>query len=137
MLALAAVATGLAVLIWRWRHEAPVRRPSIEVRLGGSPSASDDRTIVMRGDRVQVRAVATQVWVFRGDEILIACPGPACSPIPDGFALAWTTERAGRHRVLAAIGPTLAAAGGFDELVLTARAAGAELHLAAIDVIEP
>lgn len=136
VIALGAVAVVTLVLV-RAQRAAPSPWPSIEVRQRAGGSGNGDRTVVLRGDRVDLRVTASQLWLFLGDELIAECPGRGCRRFLGGFAMTWTADQLGRHRALAASGPTIPAAGGFDEVVLAARARHARLSMAVIDVIEP
>lgn len=132
------VASGAAIAARWWsRPPAVALQPAIEVRAHGRPTAGDDRTVALLGDRIALRATASQLWVFRGDELIATCPGPACARRPGGFALSLAAAQPGRHRVLAIVGPVVAPRASLDELVLAARASRARLHLAIVDVVQP
>ncbi len=100
--------------------------------------ATPDVLTVRPGETVTVEATgASTIWVFRGDALISACPGPTCEYRADGFSLSFT-PRAGRHRVVAlhAFAP-VAPADGFEASVTRARRQGAGLELRSIDAMTP
>lgn len=142
-LKIAALVTAIAVAIIGivcWRIAAR-RRPALAVRLrvaAPTAAAAPDVLVVRPGDEVTVEAIgATAVWVFRGDEVVAACPGPRCLQRGEKSTLSFAPG-SGRHRVVAVRAFAAGVpADGFDASVLRARALGADLDLRSIDVAAP
>lgn len=133
----AVAATGLAGWSLGRRSRAPAP-PQVEV-LVGAAGRGFQVTFASLDDEVTIRArAANAVWIYRGDILMIVCPGPACVARSGGFDLTLRFTTPGRHRVVAVAGPrTFTPTGTLDADVLGARALGARLDLAVIDVLEP
>ena len=112
--------------------------PQVEILIGAA-GRGPLVTFASPYEDVTIRArAANAVWIYRGDTLMTVCPGPACVARPGGFELTLRLTIPGRHRIVAIAGPrTFTPTGTLDADVLGARALGARLDLAVIDVLEP
>lgn len=89
-------------------------------------------------DTLSIRAARADVlWVYRGDQRVLACPGAECRAGIDGIEVRFVPPSPGRYRVVAAAHATrLVTPGTLDADVLAVRAAGVAVDMISLDVHE-
>jgi len=137
--ALAAAAVLALVVIWRpWRPDAASPELAVLVdRQGGATRGGAAHV----GDVLRVSARHgpghRAIWIYRGDEPLLACPGgPGCSDADGALAAEIPIDLVGTYTVVAlwSASPIAAPAGTRDEALAAAERGGAGRRVESIVV---
>ena len=108
------LAAACVVVLWLGRGTQPDGRPTFETFQDGVAMRSSS---VVAGARLRVRVQATsEVWIYRGDRLILRCPtqAAACARDAGGMTVETILATAGRYHAFAVEGPVAAPSGALD-----------------------
>ena len=117
------LAAACAVVLWLGRPGTPDGRPTFETFQDGVAMRGDS---LVAGVRLRVRVNATsEVWVYRGDRLVVRCPGQAaCARDADGMTVETILATAGRYHAFAIEAPAVVPSGDLDHDSAALESAG-------------
>ena len=118
------LAAACAVLLWIGRPGARDGRPTFETFQDGVAMRGNS---LVAGARLRVRVNATsQVWIYRGDRLVLQCPTPAaaCARDADGMTVEMILTTAGRYQAFAVDASAQQPSGSLDQDSAALESAG-------------
>jgi len=118
------LAAACAVVLWLGRAGAPDGRPTFETFQDGVARRGSSLVV---GVQLRVRVNATsEVWVYRGDRLVVHCPTPkdACRRDASGMTVDAILATAGRYHAFAIEAPAVVPSGDLDHDSAALESAG-------------